>query len=111
MQSTDGQVTLLCPFEPGNLQSCYYGEWRKGSTIIISIGGPNFGDCAPGDITSVNGTKYQLNRENFALTISSVKATDSDNYECQLRILDPASPTGVTISFRNVTVSLTVDGK
>lgn len=79
---------------------------------VVSVRQPSLRDCAPKETVSVDDTKYQLNRENFSLIISSVEAeTDSDMYECQLNLLDPASPSGATISFNPIAVSLIVDGK
>ena len=110
VQSTDQSVTLLCSFVPGHLQSCYYGEWMKGSAIIFRVEKPDTG-CASRGSENFNENKYRLDRATFSLTISMLEATDTDTYKCLLRILDPASPTAATVQFPVHPLDLTVDGK
>ena len=113
VQSNEVPLTIRCPFEPGSLQNCYFGEWRRGSTRIVSVERPRISDCEPGSVV-IGGDpgKYRFDRESFSLIITSLDAnTDSGEYECRLSVLDPASPIGATIDFRLNTLSLTVDGK
>ena len=112
VQSEDGAATIPCPFEPGNLQTCYYGEWTKNGTRIAGISKPDTSCGSGGMFTSINTTKYQVNRRTFSLTISSVNAKDdSDQYECQLQVVNPATSTGQTNDFRSFLVTLIVNGK
>ena len=114
VQSNEGPVTLRCPYEPGSLTSCYYGEWRRGSTPIVRVGRPRMLDCEPGRVEILGDPeKYSLDRETFSLSISSLDAnTDSGDYQCRLSVLNPASPIGSTLNFEPfITLSLTVDGK
>ena len=118
MQSSEsgGSVTLLCPFEPGSLHGCYFGQWKKDSISIVTVRKPGIGTCDPeGELSIENNlfSKYQLDKETFSLTITSVEAAnDNGNYLCELRVLDPASPVGATIlAFTPRNISLTIDGK
>lgn len=110
VQSIDRSVTLLCPFVPGRLQSCYYGEWRRRSTTIFSVEKPDT-DCNSLTREPDFDEKYHVDRATFSLTISMLEAADSGVYECHLMILDPASPTAETVNFPVHPLNLTVDGK
>ena len=112
VRSADGDATIPCPYEPGKLQTCYFGEWMKNGTNIASISQPSVSCLSAGNFKSINATKYKVNRERFSLTISSVNAEeDTGQYHCQLQVLNPATSTGQTNDFRSFPVSLIVDGK
>ena len=112
VESSAGRAVIPCPFEPGNLRTCYYGEWTRNGTEIAKISKPSVLCASGGDFTSNNPTKYQVNRETFALTIFSVNAEeDTQQYQCHLRVLNPATTTGQTNDFRSFPVSLIVNGK
>ena len=111
-QSSDGEVTIPCPFEPGNLQNCYFGHWTKDNVEIASIGKPDGSCTSAGEFTTVDMSKYWIDRERFSLIISSVTAQDdSGQYQCQLQVVNPATSTGQTADFRSFPVTLIVDGK
>lgn len=111
VQSSERSVTLQCPYEPGSLQSCYFGQWTKDDRVIVEVGTPDKISCMPQE-TMMTLNKYQLNRETFNLTISDLAVSDSGTYKCQLELLNPATPNGDTRSFPgNIELNLTVDGK
>ena len=83
VQSSDRSVTLLCPFVPGQLQSCYYGQWRRGSTPVIEVEKPDT-NCASHGGRSMNENKYHLNRATFSLTITMLEAADSGHCDYNL---------------------------
>ena len=108
---SERSVTLQCPYEPGSLQSCYFGQWRKDDTVIVEVRPPTKMSCMPLE-TMMTLSKYQLNRETFNLTISDLALSDSGAYKCQLELLNPSTPNGDTRSFLgNFVLDLTVDGK
>ena len=112
VQLSDGAVTIPCPFEPGNLRNCYFGQWTKDNVEIAEIGKPG-GSCAnAGEFTTVDISKYGIDRERFSLSITSVTAQeDSGQYQCRLKVVNPATSTGQTEDFRSFPVTLIVDGK
>ena len=116
VQSTDSEVRIPCSFQPGKLYACYFGEWFKDSIKIFSIAKPNAMTCgsiSPGrQIMNTDENKYWMDEETFELVISSVNAMiDSGRYQCQLRVLNPATMTGQTAPFRSFLTNLIVDGK
>ena len=112
VQSADGAATIPCPFEPGNLRTCYYGRWTKNNVEIARIGRPGDYCESAGEFMSNDMSKYQVNRETFSLIISSVTAqADNGQYQCHLYVLNPATSSGQTTDFRSFPVNLTVDGK
>ena len=111
VQSSDGEVTIPCPFEPGNLRNCYFGQWTKDNVEIAQIDKPD-GSCANAGEFTGDTSKYQIDRETFSLIIRSVTAQDdSGQYQCQLKVVNPATSTGQTADFRSFPVTLIVDGK
>ena len=99
ISQSGNSITIPCSYEPGSLLNCYYGEWLKDGYNIVIVETPRIGDCAPGEIMTTDPDKYELRRDTFSLTINSLEAdTDSGNYSCQLRVLDPAG-FGDTVSF------------
>ena len=67
--------------------------------------------CAtPGGLTvnhQAEKCKYELDRATFSLTINRLEVADSGEYECQLRVRDPASG-GRGLAFSPQSVNLTV---
>lgn len=105
-------VTLSCPYyRPGGLQNCYYGEWKKkDSPTVVRIGFPSQRCATPGGLTvnhQAEKCKYELDRATFSLTINRLEVADSGEYECQLRVRDPA-PGGTGLAFSLQSVNLTV---
>ena len=103
-------VTLRCPSEPGKLQNCYYGEWKKGATTLVRVPIPRLGICESSrDIEYENSLKYRLNREDFSLTIVSPRASiDNGEYTCQLRLYNTF---GTTYNFPLGKLNLTVNSE
>ena len=79
---------------------------------IVEVPTPQMATCEPGDLSIQNRSKHQLDRGSFALIIISPKTSDNGKYECQLRVLNPASPVGATLQFPDGrALTLTVDGE
>lgn len=81
----------------------------------MSIAKPNAdcGSISPGrQVMNVDENKYRVDEDTFELVISSVTAiADSDQYRCELWVLNPATTIGQTAQFRSFPTTLVVDGK
>ena len=99
-----GETAILeCPIQPGALLQQYSVSWYKESIEIARANNPQ-------TVTTVDDSRYKIDRDTYSLIIDSANTNDTSSYRCVLFVTNPITNSQKELQ-PSITLSLTVNGK